>query len=453
MAPSFRGTISNFSFAFRKEVWVKAKILLVGAIICPGSRTVCNLLRSVGLRWEKNFPKYHRFLSQDKWSSKSLSERLLCLLVNTFIGKKEAIIFGLDDTIERRWGSKIKKRGIYRDPVRSSKSHFVKCSGLRWLSLMLLTPLPWLEKGKYWALPVLTILCPSERFYTDKGKSVKKLTTWAGQIISWLSRRCGRLNRPVFLVGDGSFATLELFMQAQKRNVGMIARMKLNARLYELPAEEYPSNKPGPKPPVGERLQAMSEKLTDEKTVWKSVTFSEWYGNSDKEMLMTCGIAVWRKNNSQIVTIKWVLLKDPEGNLEPVLLGCTQVDTSMQDIVRFFVRRWRVEVTFAEVRRHLGVESQRQWSDLAVDRTTPCLLALFSVVCLLANDLNKKCKIQPFRAAWYKKKGVTFSDVLAKVRLEICRNHQLFKTPKNDLIHNSQAKIRWLEELITLAAA
>jgi len=125
----------------------------------------------------------------------------------------------------------------------------------------------------------------------------------------------------------------------------------------------------------------------------------------------------------------------------------------MQDIVRFFVRRWRVEVTFAEVRRHLGVESQRQWSDLAIDRTTPCLLALFSVVCLLANDLNKKCKIQPFRTAWYKKKGVTFSDVLAKVRLEICRNHQLFKTPKNDLIHNSQAKIRWLEELITLAAA
>jgi len=453
LPPSFQRTISNFSFAFRKEVFVKAQILLVGSIICPGSRTICNLLRSVGLRWEKNFPKYHRFLSQDKWSSKNLSERLLCMLVDAFVKEEESIVFGLDDTIERRWGSKIKKRGIYRDAVRSSKSHFVKCSGLRWLSLMLLTPLPWLEKGRSWALPVLTILCPSERFYTEQEKSVKKLTTWAGQIISWLGRRCQGLNRSVFLTGDGSFATLELFMQAQKRNVGMIARMKMNARLYELPPEEYPSNKPGPKPPVGERLPNMEQKLTDEKTDWESVIFSEWYGNSTKQMLMTSGIAIWRKNNSQLVMIKWVLLKDPDGDLQPVLLGCTELKVSMQNIVRFFVRRWRVEVTFAEVRRHLGVETQRQWSDLAIDRKTPCLLAVFSVVCLFANVLNQKCKIEPYQAAWYKKKTVTFSDILVEVRLEICRNYKLFISSKNDFIHNFSTKGRWLEELITLTVA
>jgi len=173
----FQRTISCFSFAFRKDVWQKVKVLLIGTIICPGSRTVCNVLRSVGLRWEKNFPKFHRVLSQDKWSAFQLSNVLFRLVVNTFIPKGEPIVLGIDDTIERRWGRKIKKRGIYRDPVRSSKSHFVKCSGLRWLSLMVLTPMPWLEAGVYWALPVLTVLCPSERFYTKQGKQVKKLVT------------------------------------------------------------------------------------------------------------------------------------------------------------------------------------------------------------------------------------------------------------------------------------
>ena len=142
----------------------------------------------------KNFPKYHRVLSKDKWSAQKLASVLLGLLLKAFIAKGEPIVFGLDDTIERRWGSKISKRGIYRDAVRSSKSHFVKCSGLRWLSLMVTTHLPWLEKGAYWALLVLTVLCPSERFYTDRGKVIKKLPHWAGQILVWISRRCADLD-------------------------------------------------------------------------------------------------------------------------------------------------------------------------------------------------------------------------------------------------------------------
>ena len=167
LPPGFQRTISVFSTAFRKDVWPKAQLLLTGAIVCPGSRTVCNLLRSVGLQRERCFPKFHRVLSLDKWSAKWLSGVVLELLVHAFTAPGEALVFGMDDTIERRWGRRISKRGIYRDPVRSSKSHFVKCSGLRWLSLMLLTHLPWLEAGVYWALPVLTALCPSQRSETS----------------------------------------------------------------------------------------------------------------------------------------------------------------------------------------------------------------------------------------------------------------------------------------------
>ncbi len=402
----FQDTISYFSFVFRKDVWPKVVLLLTGAIICPGSRTVCNILRSVGLRWEKNFPKYHRVLSQDKWSAKQISEILLSLIVKAFIPKGRPIVVGLDDTIERRWGYKINKRGIYRDPVRSSKSHFVKCSGLRWLSLMVLTHLPWLEAGAYWALPVLTVLCPSERYYTDRDKPAKKLTDWARQVLSWLSRQSAKLGRAIYLTGDGSFATFELFMHAQQVGIGMIARMKLNARLYELPPKQYPKNKRGPKPPVGKRLLSMEKRLTDKRIKWTKVVFSEWYGHTKKEMMITSGIAIWRSSNTVLVKIKWVLVKDPQGILEPVLLGCTDFELEDKKVVSFFVRRWRVEVTFAEVRRHLGVETQRQWSDLAIERSTPSLMALFSITCLFAQHLNSNQQIEPNATAWYRKRHV-----------------------------------------------
>lgn len=449
----FQDTISHFSFAFRKDVWPKVQILLLGAIICPGSRTVCNVLRSVGLSWERNFPKYHRLLSQDKWSALELSRVLLRLVINAFVPKGESIVFGIDDTIERRWGRKISKRGIYRDPVRSSKSHFVKCSGLRWLCLMLLTPLPWLQAGIYWALPILTVLCPSERFYTNQGKSVKKLTTWANQMISWLGRYCMDLQRSVYLVGDGSFATLELFINSKKYGIGMIARMKLTARLYHLPPKKYPKGKRGPKPPVGKRLLSMESRLTDKRITWKTVIFSEWYGNTNKQMLVTSGVAIWRKSNTQLVKVKWVLLKDPEEKLDSVLLASSDFEISTQNMVCFFVRRWRVEVTFAEVRRHLGVETQRQWSDSAIERTTPCLMALFSIVCLFANVLNKRQNIAPNRTAWYKKKGVTFSDVLAAVKLEIFQKEKLLTSPVNSLVDSYSNKIKTLWFLLTQAVA
>ena len=449
----FQAAISHFSFAFRKDVWPKFQLLLTGAIICPGSRTVCNLLRSVGLRWERNFPKFHRLLSHDKWSAFSLSGVLLRLIVDRLASEEEYLVFAIDDTIERRRGSNISKLGIYRDPVRSSQSHFVKCSGLRWLSLMLLTNLPWLQAGVYWALPVLTVLSPSERYYRAHGKRPKKLNDWAAQILSWLSRKCAKLGRPVYLTGDGSFATFGLFTHAQKVGVGLIARMKLNARLYHFPPKQRPAGKRGPKSPVGKRILGMDKRMTDKRIKWKKVIFSNWYGHKQKEMLITSGVAIWRESNKRLVKIKWVLVKDPEMKSEPFLLGCTDFDLADEKIVSFFVRRWRIEVTFEEVRRHLGVETQRQWSDKAIERSTPCLMALFSIVCLFANTLNKRQPLQPNTTAWYSKKHITFSDVLAAVRLEILRNTKFSIRDENNHIENYLHTIRHLRFLLTQAVA
>lgn len=453
LPPEFQDTISTFSQTFRKDVWKKAQVLLIGAIVCPGSRTICNLLRSVGLQNDRCFSKYHRFLSKDKWSAQYISKVLLRLLVNAFVKPNSPLVFGIDDTIERRWGPKISKRGIYRDAVRSSKSHFVKCSGLRWLSLMLLTNLPWLNAGVYWSLPILTALCPSENYYTKHAKKHKKLTDWARQMITWLTRHTAALNRSVYLTCDGSFTTYSLFMHAQKMKIGMIGRMKLTARLFKCPPKKRKKGSRGPMPCVGKRLLPMKKRLTDGRIKWKSVIFSEWYGQQQKEMLITTGVAIWHQSKTVWVKVRWVLIKDPEGKLDPVLLACTDCDLTAQKIVSFFVRRWRIEVTFAEVRRHLGVETQRQWSDLAIERSTPSLMALFSIVCLFANKLNKHKAICPKATAWYKKKGVTFSDVLAEVKIEIWKKSKLSRSSLTSDMNSFFASNQYLWFLLTQAVA
>jgi hypothetical protein len=172
--------IQIFAPYFSNLVWQQAQVLLIGAILMPGRRTVTAVLRLMGLSEERQFQTYHRVLSRAAWSSWALSRTLLKLLVQTFV-PKGPIICGLDDTIERRRGAKNNAKGIYRDPVRSSHGHFVKASGLRWLSLMLLAPIPWAKRT--WALPFLTCLAPSERFYMKKARTHKKLTDWGRQMV------------------------------------------------------------------------------------------------------------------------------------------------------------------------------------------------------------------------------------------------------------------------------
>ena len=161
-----------FAASFTTAGWRHVLVLVAGVVLAPGRRTVTAALRVMGLDQGAGFAVYHRVLSLGRWSSRAVAHRLLLLLVAALVPQGPVVI-GLDDTIERRWGAKIKARGIYRDPVRSSHGHFVKASGLRWLGVMLLAPIPW--AGYVWALPFLTVLAPSERYATERGHRHKKL--------------------------------------------------------------------------------------------------------------------------------------------------------------------------------------------------------------------------------------------------------------------------------------
>src|SRR3954470_22961306 len=227
--------LNPFRSCLTEPTFRHAVVLVMGAILAPGRRTIAAMLTVVGLAQTHTFTNYHRVLNRNQWSSREVARRLLGLLVATFVPVGPVII-GLDDTLERRWGARIKARGIDRDPVRSSHGHFVKASGLRWLSVMVLAPIPW--AGCVWALPFLTMLAPSERYATERGHRHKTLTDWARQgllqTVRWLP------GRRVIAVGDSSFSAIELLRDVG-RHLCMISRLRLDAGLYE-PA---PPRKPG----------------------------------------------------------------------------------------------------------------------------------------------------------------------------------------------------------------
>lgn len=404
--------LTPFAPGFRRPIWRRAQVLLAGAILSPGRRTVTQALRIVGLGSERHFPSYHRVLSRATWSCRGASHVLLGLLVRTF-APEGPLVFGLDDTIERRWGPKIKARGIYRDPVRSSHGHFVKASGLRWLTLALLAPVPW--AGRVWALPVLTALCPSERYAQSRGRRHKTPLDWARQITLQLRRWLPE--REIIVVGDNTYAALE-WLGRVREHVTAITRLRLDARLYAPAPPRKPGTRGRPRK-KGERLPSLEQVLRDPKTGWCRVRVSEWYGRGERELEITTGTALWFHGGLPVVPLRWVLVRDPEGKLDPKAFLSTDPELDAITVLRYFVRRWQIEVTFEEARRHLGVESQRQWSDLAIARTTPCLLGLFSVVALAADRLHPQGRLSIRQSAWYQKPLPTFSDALAAVRHEL----------------------------------
>ena len=412
----FADVVLCFAPLFCQRTWRHAEVLLLGAILAPGRRTVTGLLRIVGLRRERRFVNYHRVLNRAVWSGRAAAQRLLGLLLAAFVSRDGPVVLGLDDTIERRWGRRIAARGIYRDPVRSSRSHFVKTSGLRWLSLMLLAPIPW--AGRVWALPFLTALAPSERYCRQRARRHKTLTDWGRQMA--LQARRWLPGREVVLVADSSFAALDFLATLTRRGLVCITRLRLDAALYE-PAPPRRPGAVGRPPTKGARLPTLAKRLADPATAWQRMVVPGWYGEGERLVEIHSGTAVWRHAGLPVVPLRWVLLRDPLGRFDPQALLCTDPAREPLQIIRWFVQRWQVEVTYRAVRDHLGVETQRQWSDKAIARTTPCLLGLFSLVTLLASRLSRRARLAVATDAWYRKPHPTFVDTLAAVRREIWR--------------------------------
>ena len=446
MPCEFMALMVAFAPLFSKPVFHHAQLLLMGAILSPGKRTVTQALRVLGLSQERHFQNYHRVLSRARWSGLAASQVLLSLLVSTFAATG-TIVMGLDDTIERRRGEKIKALGIYRDPVRSSHSHFVKASGLRWLSLMLLCEIPW--AGRVWALPFMTALCPSERYCRERGRAHRKLTDRARQMLRLTARWLP--GRELVVTADSSFAALEL-LEAVRAEVTVVTRLRLDAALYEPVAPRQPGQVGRPRK-TGQRLPPLQAVASDPQTRWQKLKVTNWYGESERVVEVVSATCVWYHRGLRPVPIRWVLVRDPQKKFTTQALLSTRLAAEPVEILAWFVRRWQMEVTFEEVRSHLGVETQRQWSDLAIARTTPCLLGLHSLISLLAARLLKQRALPARGAAWYRKQSATFSDTIAFIRRWLW-SHQHFQMSGNeaDMIKVPRSLLERLTETLCYAA-
>jgi hypothetical protein len=338
---------------------------------------------------------------------------VLSMLVTLMVPPEATIVLGADDTVERRSGRNIHAKGCDRDAVRSSKAHVIRCLGLKWVSMMLLVAVPW--SRRVWALPLLTALGwpASKRGQRRHQTSIDGVRQMMTQVRRWLP------GRRLVLGVDGGFAAGSLALACVNSRVAMVSRLRWDAALYH-PPEPQPRGKRGRKPSKGRRQRSVQAWASRSDTPWEDVEVA-WYGGQRKQLWVFSHTALWYTPGLPPVDIRYVLVADPEGKLRMEAFFCTDLEATPTQILAWVVMRWSVEVTCQEARAHLGLETPRQWSDRAIARTTPGLLALFAIVTVLALRLSQAGHISVPITAWYHKAEPTVVDCLALVREPLWR--------------------------------
>jgi hypothetical protein len=426
-----------FERLFDPRTWRKAQLLVVGAILSPGKRTVSSALNILGIGQHGDFAIYHHVLNRAQWSPLRLSRVLLLLVAGRLGSSNEPLVFGIDETVERRWGRKIAAKGRYRDAVRSTDDQVVMTPGLQWVSLMLLTRIGW--AGRHWALPFLTALATSARYDRRKGRRHKMVTDYAQQMLVCLRRWLPE--RDLVVVCDGGYAKREFLLhcQSMSKPIVVITKLRKDASLYQ-PAPPRRPGQIGRPRVVGARLPSPTAVLDDPATQWTPGRAT----GSDGSVAMvelTSGVALWYRGGYPSVHMRWVVVRHLEEPLGPYALLCTDSEADPLRILQWYMLRWQVEVTFEELRAHLGMETQRQWSERAIARTTPALFGLFSVVTLAADILTgQQGGMAPRTTAWYDKTSPSFADAIALVRRHLWvqqgtsmpseREHESIKVPR-----------------------
>jgi hypothetical protein len=445
MTPEIISVITLFAPAFTSPTWKKAQILFIGAILCRGARRITSILRVMNLSGERNFSKYHRFLSHAKWSGLVLSKILFGMLVN-LLPTTWPILIAVDETLERRRGKKIKAKGVYRDAVLSSESKVITSFGLKWECMTLIVPLPWCKRP--WALPFLTVLAPSKQCNEKANKRHKTSIDWTQQMVKLVARWA---KRPWVLLGDGAYACMKLARTCIKHQVTLVSRFRLDAQLFELP--KLGRKKLGRKPIKGKRI-FLKKLLENNRKSWETMEVN-WYGGKKKSIEYLTFECLWYHAGIPPLPVRIVLVKTPDGKNVAETFFSTNTTDSPEQIINWFVLRWNIEVTFEETRAHLGIETQRQWSDKGIQRSTPLLMGLYSLATLIGLKIHEKEPIfAQEKTSWYDKNGeLTFSDIITAVRTSILTKKYFSKSGNEcDLLKITASQANALIYQLALAA-
>jgi hypothetical protein len=399
----------------------------------------------MGLATERHVTHDHRVLNRAVWSARRGRQMRLGLLLSLLVPPGAPLILGADDTVERRSGRRITATGCYRDAVRSTQKPVIHGFGFTWVSRMRLVPVPWARR--VWARPLLTAL--GRPAAQQDQRRHKTRVDWVRQMIQHVRRWVPA--RQLVLVVEGGFAAVSLAWACVTHQVAMVSRWRWDAARYHPPGPQ-PSGKRGPNPLQGTRQRRLQAWAARADTPWADVEVV-WYGGQRKKVWVVSHTALWYTRGLPPVNIRSVLVCDPEGKLRMAAFFCTALQATPTHILEGVVMRWSVEVTFAEARAHLGMETQRQCSDHAIARTTPVLLALFALVTVLALRLTQGGKIPVPVTAWYHTAEPTFSDCLARVRWHLWRaQYVVNSTPEAACRQCPRGALELLIHSIPLAA-
>jgi len=411
---------SSLSIAFTRPTWQRAILLLVGAILARGRRTVTGVLRTVRPVAQGHFSDYHRVLSRAPWSTRPLAHALAAAVLELLADRNEPVVLAVDDTDTQHRGDRVYAKGRHRDACRSTRAHTVWLWGHRWVVLAVLVRFPFAARP--WALPVLVGLYKPKALNESEGRAHRTPIAVARLLVSTLLRWFP--DRRFILLGDGGYAShgLAAFCHARRRRLTLVSLLHPRAHLCELPPPR-PAGKVGRDRVRGDKLPHPQDAV--KAAAKRTRTTVDWYGDGRQRIEYVTGTGQWYKAAEGLVPVRWVFVHpcgrdgdgDDGGTRADRYLYSTDPRLSPARIVGLYTARWAVEVTFQEAKQRLGLGRERSWCEASVCRTAPCLLGLFSVVSLW---YHRQAGTRPARLAtdpWYADKAApTFSDALAAVR-------------------------------------
>ena len=296
-----------------------------------------------------------------------------------------------------------------------------------------------LNRAQWSPLQLSRALVVSARYDRRKGRRHKTVTDYAQQMLVCLRRWLP--DRDLVVVADGGYAKREFLRHCQgmSKPIVVVTKLRKDASLYQ-PAPPRRPGQIGRPRVVGARLPSPTAVLDDPATQWIPYRATGSDGSTARVELAS-GVALWYHGGPPRLPIRWVVIRYLEERRGPYALLCTDVAAEPLRILQWYLLRWQVEVTFEELRAHLGMETQRQWSERAIARTTPALFGLFSVVTLAADILiEQQGGMAPRTTAWYDKTSPSFADAIALVRRHLWvqqgtfmpseREHESIKVPR-----------------------
>lgn len=404
----------EFSRNFYKPTHRRFLLLVGAAILTVGRRTVSNMLRTAGGLAAGHPSSYHRFFSKRRWSLWPLGRALAQHILERYwpAGEVPTVV---DDTVDGHKGARVYGKGCHRDAVRSTHSYTAFRWGHKWVVLCILVKFPW--ANRLWALPVLIALYRSEKWNQQHGRRHKTPPELARQLLAVLLHWFPE--RKFVLAGDGGFSTHDLAAAAYRRRnrATLVGRFYAKANLFAWPLKR--------RSPKGGRPRLKGRKLAAPQNVVKRSKRRRlqvsWYGGGLRRVEVVSGTGLWYKSGQGVVEVRWVFVHDLDGTHRDEYFFSTDATMTPKEIVETFTGRWSIEVTFEEMRAHLGLETTRGRTEKTVLRAAPSLFGLYSVVALAYAALPER-QARAGRVQWIGKTETTFSDAIAAIRQHLWRN-------------------------------